>query len=153
MNKKDLINRATDLLQQLNARKKVRAQKCTFYISDEEGNSSEFVIKKDSRAVLFTMDDVGEIFDALLSVIIDAIKDGEEVAISGFGSFNVHKRAERIVKHPDTGEIVPIDAHYVTKFVPGKDLRLAAKIYDLATKESEVEDSKLVDTYSELECD
>lgn len=153
MNKKDLVNRTTDLLQQLNARKKVRAQKCTFYISDEEGNSSEFVIKKDSRAVLFTIEDVDEIVEALLSVIVDAVKNGEEVALSGFGSFNVHKRAERIVKHPDTGEIIPIDAHYVTKFVPGKDLRLAAKIYDLTTKESGVEDDDLINSKPEEECD
>lgn len=139
MNKRDLIDRTTDLLQQKNVRKRIRAQIATFHISDDEGNTGDFQIKKDATAVLLTTEDVGEVLEAVLEVITDSIKSGESVTLPGFGSFKVHERAKRAVRHPDTGEMVDIEAHYTTKFSPGTDLKLAAKIYDLSTKEFESE--------------
>lgn len=139
MYKKDLISRTTELLHLKDSRKKVRPIKTTFHISDDEGNTSDFVITKNAKSILFTTADVERILDSAFDVIIESLKNGEEVFISGFGTFNVHKRAERVVRHPDTGELVTIDAHYTTKFTPGSDLKLAAKIYELSTEEAKVE--------------
>lgn len=132
MNKKKLITCITKVLHENNARKPVSAQKTILHISDNDGNNSDFVIKKNATGLLFTERDVTVIIDALIAVIEDSIKRGEEISIHGFGTFGTHYRAARQTKHPESGEIVDIKPHYIPKFTPGKNMKLAAKIYDLS---------------------
>jgi DNA-binding protein HU-beta len=46
--------------------------------------------------------------DAVLDGIINALKVGERVNSSGFGTFTVSERAARIGRNPKTGESVEI---------------------------------------------
>lgn len=137
MNKKDLISKTVEVLQENNIRKLVAAQKTVFHISDDNGNQSDFVIKKSNRGLLFTTADVTAIIDACLAVVEDAIKHGEDIAIHGFGTLGVHHRAARQTKHPDTGETISVDARYVPKFTFGNTLRMAAKVYELSLTDRE----------------
>lgn len=132
MNKKDLISKTAEVLRSNNIRKPVSTPKQVFHISDDEGNQKDFIVKKTDKAVLYNTTDVTAILDACLSVVEDAIKHGEEVSIHGFGTLGVHKRAERITKHPETGEIVKVNARFVPKFSFGNNLRMAAKVYELS---------------------
>ena len=132
MNKKDLISKAAEVLRSNNIRKPVSTPKQVFHISDDEGNQKDFVVKKTDKTVLYNMDDVAAILDACLNVIEEAIKHGEEVTIHGFGTLGVHQRAARTTKHPETGEIVKVNARYVPKFSFGNTLRMAAKVYELS---------------------
>jgi nucleoid DNA-binding protein len=68
-----------------------------------------------------------EIVDFIFSKIVEALKRGEEVTISGFGSFRVAKRAARSGVNPRTGEKISIPAMNVPKFRPGKGLKEAVK--------------------------
>lgn len=137
MNKKDLISKTVDVLHENNVRKHTTAQKTTLHISDDHGNQSDFIIKKSEKGLLFTINDVTAIIDACLAVIEDAIKHGENISIHGFGTLGVQHRAARRTKHPDTGEIVNIDARYVPKFNFGNALRMAAKVYELSLSDRE----------------
>ena len=50
----------------------------------------------------------GELVEALLQEISDALIRGETVKISSFGSFSVRQKGQRVGRNPKTGEEVPI---------------------------------------------
>lgn len=135
MNRKELVRRASNMMRENNIRKPVRYQKQVFHISDNDGNTKDFVIKKKNTGVSFTADDIEAIIDACIYVIQDALKHGESISVRGFGSLGLNYRKARTTKHPDTGKLVNIDAHYVPKFVSGSDLKLCAKMYELSLDE------------------
>lgn len=61
--------------------------------------------------------------DATLSVVRQTLKKGGKVQLTGFGTFEVSKRAARTGRNPRTGEPVKIAAARVPKFSPGKALK------------------------------
>lgn len=135
MNKKELISRVTEALRANNMRKPISVKKHTFHITDEDGNAADFHIKQQDKNVLYTVDDTANIIDACLAVILDAIKNGEEISIKGFGNLGLHYRAARRTKEPNSSEWCEIEAHYVPKFSYGNDLRMAAKLYEVSLGE------------------
>ena len=66
--------------------------------------------------------DVGGLVNAMFEVIEDALKAGENVTITGFGSFKVVERKAREGRNPQTGQPIKIPAKKVVKFKPGKGL-------------------------------
>ena len=63
--------------------------------------------------------------EAMFDTIAKALSKGEEVAISGFGTFRVAKRAARMGVNPKTGEKIQIAASTKPKFRAGKALKEA----------------------------
>lgn len=63
------------------------------------------------------------ILDATLEAIQEALKDGDEVKLVGFGTFSRSSRKARQGRNPKTGETVKIPSAYIPKFKPGKDLK------------------------------
>ena len=63
----------------------------------------------------------------MFETIQTALSKGEEVAISGFGTFSAKKRAARQGVNPKTGERIQIAATTVPKFKAGKGLKDAVK--------------------------
>lgn len=135
MNKKELISRVTEALRVNNMRKPISVKKHTFHITDEDGNAADFHIKQQDKNVLYTVDDTANIIDACLAVILDAIKNGEEISIKGFGNLGLHYRAARRTKEPNSGEWCEVEARYVPKFAYGNDLRMAARLYEIGLAE------------------
>lgn len=132
MNKKDFIRCVSDLLRTNDIKKPVSIPKQVFHISDNEGNSKDFTIKKTDKSVLYTKDDVAAIVDACLYVIQDSLKRGEPISFHGFGTLGLNYRKPRATKCVGTEENVVIEGRYVPKFSFGKDLRMCAKIYELS---------------------
>lgn len=64
--------------------------------------------------------------DAVLGAVSTTLKKGGQVALVGFGTFGVRKRAARIGKNPRTGERIEIAATKVPFFRAGKQLKAAA---------------------------
>jgi len=62
---------------------------------------------------------VATIFDD----IVGALKSGDKVHISGFGTFQVSDRKARTGRNPKTGEAIQISASRSAKFKPGKTLK------------------------------
>lgn len=60
---------------------------------------------------------------AFIGSIRDSLKRGEKVVITGFGTFSVRKRAERIGRNPKTGDKITIQARKAPGFTPGKTLK------------------------------
>src|SRR5271163_3204750 len=61
--------------------------------------------------------------NVVLDDIINALKQGERVNISGFGTFSVSTREARTGRNPKTGESIQISASRSAKFKPGKQLK------------------------------
>ncbi|TSA44280.1 HU family DNA-binding protein [bacterium] len=68
-----------------------------------------------------------QVVEALFDTIMKTLSRGEEVAITGFGSFRVVKRAARMGINPKTGEKIQIAASTKPKFRAGKLLKEAVK--------------------------
>ena len=60
---------------------------------------------------------------AVISVITDALAEGEKIQLVGFGAFEVKARAERIGRNPKTKEEIKIPASKVPAFKAGKALK------------------------------
>lgn len=68
----------------------------------------------------------GEITDLFFSrsgIIASELKRGGKVAISGFGNFELRRRAAREGRNPRTGKALPIKASIIPAFRAGKVLR------------------------------
>ena len=63
--------------------------------------------------------------EAVFSSIVKSMGRGEDVAITGFGTFRVAKRAARQGRNPKTGETIQIAASIKPKFRAGKLLKEA----------------------------
>lgn len=62
---------------------------------------------------------------ALIEIITGALKKGDNVALVGFGSFEVRKRAARMGRNPKTGAELKIKAAKVPAFKAGATLKAA----------------------------
>ncbi|PHM47800.1 DNA-binding protein HU [Xenorhabdus miraniensis] len=65
----------------------------------------------------------GRVVDAFVSSVSDALKDGDDVALVGFGTFTVRERAARTGRNPQTGKEIKIAAAKVPAFRSGKGLK------------------------------
>ena len=82
MNRKELVRRIANVMRENDIRKPVSSQKQVFHISDDEGNSKDFVVKKTDKGVLFTYDDVEAVMDTCLAVIGDSLYQSEDSVLS-----------------------------------------------------------------------
>jgi DNA-binding protein HU-beta len=64
-------------------------------------------------------------FEAFEEVVIEALKAGEEVQITGFGKFSVKERKAREGRNPQTGQKMKIAAQKVPSFSAGNALKEA----------------------------
>ena len=66
--------------------------------------------------------DAKRALDAFVNTTSKALKKGDRVALVGFGSFSVSKRAARTGRNPQTGKEIKIPAKKVVRFKAGADL-------------------------------
>ncbi len=60
--------------------------------------------------------------EGFISATTKSLKKGDRVALVGFGSFSITKRAARTGRNPQTGKAIQIKAKKVAKFKAGADL-------------------------------
>lgn len=65
----------------------------------------------------------GDAVEAVFAAVGEALAEGEEVRIVGFGTFGIRNRPARTGRNPRTGESIEIRASTVPTFRPGKPLR------------------------------
>jgi DNA-binding protein HU-beta len=69
-----------------------------------------------------TKADAKKALDAFVDATSDALKNGDRVALIGFGSFSVASRSARTGRNPQTGQTIEIGEKKVVKFKPGAEL-------------------------------
>jgi DNA-binding protein HU-beta len=85
-------------------------------------NKNDFV-NAIADACDMTKADAGRAVDAFTDVVRKALKKGDTVALVGFGTFSVRKRAARTGRNPRTNETIKIKASKVPAFKAGKALK------------------------------
>jgi len=84
---------------------------------------AEFVRILKANAGLSTLAQAETAYDSLFDIIKAALKNGDAVSISGFGSFKLVQRKARKGRNPRTGKEIQIPASKAAKFIPGKALK------------------------------
>lgn len=69
----------------------------------------------------------GEAVDAMLEAVTEALRKGDRVTVTGFGTFEVRNRRARKGRNPQTGEEIQIPATKAPAFRAGKALKAAVK--------------------------
>jgi DNA-binding protein HU-beta len=77
--------------------------------------------------VTSTKKEAADAVDVIFAAIEKALKKGGKVAIAGFGTFSVAKRAARKARNPQTGDMIKVKAKKVPKFTAGKALKETVK--------------------------
>ena len=84
-------------------------------------NKAELIEAMASSANL-SKADAKRALDAFIDTTSGALKKGDRVALVGFGSFSVSKRAARKGRNPQTGKEIQIAAKNVVRFKAGSEL-------------------------------
>lgn len=69
--------------------------------------------KKDAEAAV----------NAVVAAVAEALANGENVQLVGFGTFEVRERSEKVCRNPRTGESMTVAATKVPAFKAGKALK------------------------------
>lgn len=71
--------------------------------------------------------DAAKALDALEAAVVKALKKGDKVTWTGFGTFEVRSRAARMGRNPQTGAPLHIAASKTPAFKAGKTLKDAVR--------------------------
>lgn len=136
MNKKELVKRINEELRATGQKKPIALERHTLHVSDDNGNSTDFVIREKDREVIYTAKDVEKILDACCDVVLRALENGEEVNVHGFGALKVKTHPSQSIFHVRTKEMVEVAPYCTPQFVPGINVRSAVKVYERTTVRS-----------------
>ncbi|MCJ8499970.1 integration host factor subunit alpha [Desulfatitalea alkaliphila] len=73
----------------------------------------------------FTKKKSAEVVESLLEIMKDALAEGEDVLVSGFGKFCIKQKRPRRGRNPATGEALLLDQRKVVTFKCSGKLREA----------------------------
>ena len=82
-------------------------------------NKSELIAAMAEKSGL-SKKDSEKALGAFIDTVVDALKDGDKVALVGFGTFDVRERAARTGLNPRTKEPIEIAASKAPAFKAGK---------------------------------
>lgn len=85
------------------------------------------LIKSVAEATGLSKKDVTATVDSVFDTITSALSQGQDVKISGFGTFKIKERAARKGRNPQSGEEIMIEARKVPTFKPAKQLKELVK--------------------------
>jgi nucleoid DNA-binding protein len=63
----------------------------------------------------------------MLNTIRDSMKRGEKVVLTGFGTFSIRSRQQRVGRNPKTGDKITLAARKAPGFTAGKTLKKAVR--------------------------
>ena len=85
-------------------------------------NKSE-LIEALSEETTFSKKDITKVLTAFTRIVERTLKTGNKVSLTGFGTYWISNRPERIGINPATKERIKLPAIRVPRFKPGKHLK------------------------------
>lgn len=85
-------------------------------------NNKEFTSELAER-LGYTIKDTSELIGSLLSDMIQELEEGNVIAVQGFGSFEVKKKAERISINPASKQRMLVPPELVLSYKPSNTLK------------------------------
>lgn len=126
------------MLKEDDVRKTMNTTRHVLHISDNDGNQTDFILKRQESPVPFYIDDVQIILKYCVQAIKNALQNGDNINIRGFGKLEVKYREARRTKDIETGEWIDVAGRYVPKFTFGSELRTVARLYELSLTENDI---------------
>ncbi len=71
----------------------------------------------------YTIKDTAELIGSLLSDMVQELEEGNVIAVQGFGSFEVKKKAERISINPASKQRMLVPPKLVLSYKPSNTLK------------------------------
>ncbi|MFG6449042.1 integration host factor subunit alpha [Roseateles sp. BYS180W] len=111
-------------------------------MSDEELKAQALVLLDSLETPTLTKADMAEMLferlglnkreskdmvEAFFTLLHDHLAQGQDVKLSGFGNFNIRRKAPRPGRNPRTGESIPIKARHVVTFHASQKLKDAVQ--------------------------
>ena len=85
-------------------------------------NKSE-LIEALSEETTFSKKDIAKVLAAFTRIVERTLKTGGKVSLTGFGTYWISKRPERMGINPATKERIKLPAVNIPRFKPGKRLK------------------------------
>ncbi len=85
-------------------------------------NKSE-LINAVAHSAGLTKTDAAKAVDGVVAAVTEALKNGDQVTLVGFGTFLVREREARTGRNPQTGAEISIAASKLPSFKAGKGLK------------------------------
>jgi DNA-binding protein HU-beta len=85
------------------------------------------IIQTLARETGMSQSQSGKVVNAMFATMAEALQNGEEVRITGFGTFRTVETKERPGRNPRTGEAITIPAGRRVTFTAGSGLLEGAK--------------------------
>jgi len=85
-------------------------------------NKSE-LIEALSEETTFSKKDIAKVLTAFTRIVERTLKKGDKVALTGFGTYWISRRPERMGINPATKERIKLPAVNIPRFKPGKHLK------------------------------
>ena len=85
-------------------------------------NNEEFTSELAER-LGYTIKDTAELIGSLLSDMVQELEEGNVIAVQGFGSFEVKKKAERISINPASKQRMLVPPKLVLSYKPSNTLK------------------------------
>ena len=80
-------------------------------------NNKDFITKLSEKSG-YSLDDTQKMVTSVIGAMATNFEEGEPVQISGFGTFEVKKRLERVMINPATGQKMLVPPKLVLNFRP-----------------------------------
>ena len=85
-------------------------------------NNKEFTSELAER-LGYTIKDTSELINSLLASMTQELEEGNMIAVQGFGSFEVKKKAERISMNPASKQRMLVPPKLVLSYRPSNTLK------------------------------
>lgn len=85
-------------------------------------NNKEFITSL-ANLTGFKQDDSQKMVKTLIDTMANSFETGDAVSISGFGTFEVKKRLERVMVNPSTGQKMLVPPKLVLSFKPAATIK------------------------------
>lgn len=81
------------------------------------------IVKEIAKRTGKTSTEVSDCVESFIDVVKDALSNGANIYIRGFGSFLIRYRAEKVARDISKNETISIPAHNTPVFKPSNELK------------------------------
>jgi DNA-binding protein HU-beta len=75
----------------------------------------------------FNKAEVSVFLETFMSIVIDTLKEGDEVTLRGFGTFKLKERKEKIARNMSNNTAIKVPAHNIPVFKPADNFKESVK--------------------------
>lgn len=91
-------------------------------LKTSEMNNKEYMSRL-AEETGFSIEDTQKLVQDVIGAMSDCFEEGDSVYVPGFGTFDIKKRLERVMKNPVTGQRMLVPPKLVLNFKPANQVK------------------------------